>query len=263
MSGKQAPIIIKKKRGGGHGGHHGGAWKVAYADFVTAMMAFFLVMWILGLSDDAKKAISSYFRDPGLFKNEQGKVSPIASPLNEEVPVMSPKLCDPNVPGCLDERPDPIQKAAQDLRQHFKKLAEEHPEIPELKDAITVNVSPEGMRIEMQDSERLAFFNVGGTKPSKIAVQVLEELAGELKKLPNKVEIEGHTDSRPYAGVAGYSNWELSADRANAARRILVEQGVSDRQIARVTGLADRRLRRPDQPSDLSNRRVSFLVRSE
>jgi chemotaxis protein MotB len=265
---KVAPIIIKKKRGGhGHGGHHGGAWKVAYADFVTAMMAFFLVMWILGLSDSEKKGIAQYFREPGLFEHKIGKGLPIQIQPSEssqliEVNSKSGENCTLTTPeGCPGGLAKNYQMAnlGQELKDQLEAAAQEDPELKGLTESISVELTKEGLRIEMMDSERSTFFQVGGARPSKAAIALLQKIASQIKSLPhNKIEVEGHTDRRPYPSNS-YTNWDLSTERANAARRILENSGVKN--ISQVSGLADTRPLMPTDPYDLTNRRVSILVR--
>jgi chemotaxis protein MotB len=267
MNNKLAPIIIKKKRGHAHGGHHGGAWKVAYADFVTAMMAFFLVMWILGLSDSKKKAIAGYFRNPGLFDVKPSSETPIQISPVDDAPVIQVEekrnnsKCDiahpEGCPGGLAKNYQ-IATLGQELKDKLEAAAQTDPDLSDLKDAVTIELTRDGLRIEMTDSEKSTFFQVGGARPTKAATLILQQIAQELSKLPNPIELEGHTDRRPYPS-GSYTNWDLSAERANAARRVLALSGVTG--ISQVSGLADTKLRNVNDPYDLSNRRVSILVR--
>jgi chemotaxis protein MotB len=247
-----APIIriVRKKKG--DGGHHGGAWKVAYADFVTAMMAFFLVMWIVGLDKPTRQAIEYYFNHPGLFPTSTGGKGPGANSNGIMPPVAPPK-----------ENPD----AKQILEGKFKEAAgaiekdlEKSPEFSGLKDSVQVRLTDEGLRIELLEKTHSMFFDSGSAALKASTVHLLRVIAKELGGLNNPIVIEGHTDSTPVAGKFGYSNWELSADRANAARRAMENNGLRPNQVLGVRGYADRKLLRPDQPSHFSNRRVSILV---
>jgi chemotaxis protein MotB len=231
-----APIIIIKKKGG-HGGHHGGAWKVAYADFVTAMMALFIVLWLLNSSKQVQEAVGGYFKDP---TGNSKKVGTDMEGAGESF-----ALSKEDMPKLKEE----LQKAIRKL-DNFDKL----------KDQIEMTVTAEGLRIELMESEAGTFFESGSPAPSPNGRELLIALAHELGKLPNKISIEGHTDARPYAGDGTYGNWELSVDRANSSRRLLQENGVNANQVAQVRGYADQRLRKPDSPEDASNRRVSVIV---
>ncbi len=243
------PVRIVVKKRGGHGGHHGGAWKVAYADFVTAMMALFIVLWIVGQSNAIKEAIAAYFKDPGVFKEmtKNGGILPGAlQPLPKKDP--SP--------------PDLIQKEMEKLQAESKKLEEMIASVPnfqKFKDKIQISVTKDGMRIELIENSEGLFFDVGSAKVKDETIRLLKLLAKEIGTLQNPVIIEGHTDSRPYV-TKGYSNWELSADRANTARKILEENGMRKDQVTEVRGYADRLLKSPDRPLDFSNRRVNIIV---
>lgn len=232
---KEQPIIIIKK-GGGHGGHHGGAWKVAYADFVTAMMALFMVLWLLNASQETQKAIGGYFQDP------EG----------------NGKLIGSDMSGAGG---DAINLAAKDMEKLKEKIAQslrESSKFKELEDKIVMVVTGEGLRIELLESDTGTFFESGSPVPTVQATEIIGKLAQEIGKLPNKVFIEGHTDSKRFAG--DYSNWELSADRANTARRIMNVHGIRPEQVVQIRGFADQNLRKRDTPEDASNRRVSIIV---
>ncbi len=235
MSTKPPIIIIKKK--GGHGGHHGGAWKVAYADFVTAMMALFIVLWLMNASPETKKAVSVYFNDPTGRGKETG--SGMAG-TGESVAV----------------KKDDMNQLKEKLEAAMKQL----PEFPKLKDHMTLTVTGEGLRIELLESESGVFFESGSARPSAAGEEIIQLFAKELGKLPNSLLIEGHTDSRPF-NREGYGNWELSADRANAARRVMQNNGVRSNQVVQVRGFADQQLRKVDDPESASNRRISVIVR--
>lgn len=230
------PIIIKKVSG--HAGHHGGAWKVAYADFVTAMMALFIVLWLLNSSKQVQEAVGGYFKDP----------------------TGNSKMVGSNMRGAgqnLDLRKEDMKKIKESLEAQIKKI----PDIEKLRNHIEMTITSEGLRIELTEGAQGTFFELGNANPSASGKDILVALAQEVGKLPNHLSIEGHTDSRPYSGtLSSYSNWELSVDRSNAARRILVSSGVASEQISQVRGFADRRPREHASPEDPANRRISLIV---
>jgi chemotaxis protein MotB len=233
---KTRPIIIIKKKGG-HGGHHGGAWKVAYADFVTAMMALFIVLWLLNSSKQVQEAVGGYFKDPtGTAK----KVGSNMSGSGENF-----VLTRDNMP-----------RLKEQLQMAMKQMVD----FEKLKSHIEMTVTAEGLRIELSESATGTFFDSGSAKLKADGSEMLVTLAQEMGNLPNKLSIEGHTDSTPYAPTATYGNWELSSDRANAARRVMQANGVRTDQVTQVRGFADQRLRKPDSPLDPSNRRISLIV---
>jgi chemotaxis protein MotB len=232
-----APIIIRKKVI--HGGHHGGAWKVAYADFVTAMMALFIVLWLLASSEQVKKAVASYFLDP------MGKTRELGSGLVGSGESMAFSKQD------LDK----LKKKLEDS------LRKKIPNFEKLKDQVAISITGEGLRIELLESQKGVFFQSGNADPTVAARETLTILAQELGTLPNHLLVEGHTDAKPFAaGDKGYSNWDLSADRANAARKFLQQHGVRPDQVRQVRGFADQNLRNKADPNDASNRRVSVIV---
>lgn len=229
------PIIIKRK--GGHSGHHGGAWKVAYADFVTAMMALFIVLWLMNSSKPIQEAISGYFKDPagtGKLKGTNKELQPTAEIKKESMEKMKAEL----------------EKAIQQVANFDK-----------LKNQIEVTVTSEGLRIELLESQRGTFFESGQLEPNANGRELLMTIAEQLGKVPNKISIEGHTDSQPFAGAANYTNWELSADRANASRRIMQVHGLRPDQVAQVRGFADQQPRNAADPADPANRRITLIVR--
>jgi chemotaxis protein MotB len=254
---KNAPVIIvKKKKGHGHG-HHGGAWKVAYADFVTAMMAFFLVLWIVGQSKAVKAGVAGYFRNPGVLENERS--NGILPGGDEGVSENAPPKLDADTgdgaSGNAEERAM-LQKKAEAL----KALLARTPEFKDLQKQIEIQLTKEGLRIELIESSEALFFDTGSASLKAETVRLLAVIAKELGALKNSVIIEGHTDSRRYSTSGVYTNWELSADRANAARRAMEENGLYPRQVSEVRGYADTRLRVPANPLDAQNRRVSIIV---
>ncbi len=242
------PVRIIKKKVRGHGGAHGGAWKVAYADFVTAMMALFIVLWIVGQSEAVKKAIEAYFKDPGVFNSSrsggilQGEKNTSAMP----PPVPLDKLA---------AEMDKLKAEAGILEKAIAEVAD----FSKFKDKVHVTVTAEGLRIDLVEESEGLFFDIGKATVKAETIKLLKLIASHVAPLGNGVVIEGYTDARPYAS-AGYSNWNLSTDRANSARMVLEGNGLGPGQILQVRGFADRNLRTPDKPLDFSNRRVSILV---
>jgi chemotaxis protein MotB len=257
MSGKEhEPIIIIRKKGG-HGGHHGGAWKVAYADFVTAMMAFFLVMWLVAQSKDVKQAVGGYFRDPGIFEFEKGRgVLPGGQPGVE--PGAAPAVSMPRDGGVEAEQAR-FEATADLIRRDLTQIKG----FATLRDQVKFSVTSEGLRIDLVDKQASSFFDSGSAALRGESEQILGLIAHELGALSNDVVVEGHTDSRQYADGDRYGNWELSAERANAARRVMEQFGLRSGQVRAVRGYADRQLQLPTTPLDPRNRRVSIVVRSE
>jgi len=232
---KARPIIIVKKAG--HGGHHGGAWKVAYADFVTAMMALFIVLWLLNSSKQIQEAVGGYFKDPS----------------------GTSKMVGTDMRGSGDNftvSKDNMAELKEELQKHIRKMSD----FEKLKNQIEITVTEEGLRIELLETEKGTFFDSGKPSPNSNGQELLSLLAQELGKLPNRLTIEGHTDSNPYSGKNEYGNWELSAERANAARRLMQRVGVRPDQVSEVRGYADQLLRNKDHPEDPSNRRISVIV---
>jgi chemotaxis protein MotB len=238
--GKVQPIIVIKKKSG-HGGHHGGAWKVAYADFVTAMMALFIVLWLMGASDKVKKAVAGYFNDPKGTANLLGTTM-----AGNGMAVTT----DPD---------NTMLKLKEKLQEEIKRKQE----LEKLSKQIEITITAEGLRIELLEGKNGTFYESGSAKLSDNGQELLTLLGKELKALPNSLLIEGHTDAAPYSDDKSYSNWELSADRANAARRLLQQDGVRSDQVSQVRGYADQLLRVKANPFDPSNRRISILVKHE
>jgi chemotaxis protein MotB len=218
-----------------------GAWKVAYADFVTALMALFIVLWMMNSSNQVKHAISGYFRDPKGYTRALG-----SGPANsgEALPLAASQIAQ--------------------LQQQIEAALRQVPEFQKLRDNIQFSVTGEGLRIDLLENEQGMFFVSGSPIPTPAGEHLLAALAAELSRMANEVVIEGHTDARPFrnaAPSAGYGNWELSADRANAARRMLHAHGLPPRQVVEVRGFADQKLIRPENPADARNRRVSIVVK--
>jgi chemotaxis protein MotB len=231
----QPPIIVKKVVAGA--AHHGGAWKVAYADFVTAMMALFMVLWLMNANQETKEAVSSYFSDPKgvgekLGSGQAGSGSALTVGRDE----------------------------MEDLAEHIQQSMQEMSQFESLKDQVQMTVTAMGLRIELLETEQGMFFQSGSPTPSQQGKEILALIVEELKKLPNRVALEGHTDAKPFRGAITYTNWELSVDRANGARRIMVESGFPLERVAEVRGFADRQLRFPEEPELPANRRISLIV---
>jgi chemotaxis protein MotB len=251
MSDDRKVIIVYRKKKT-HGGHHGGSWKVAYADFVTAMMAFFLVMWIVGMESDVKDLVQGYFNNPVGFRRAYGAgldpLSQGSSPLPSELQ---------RIPLFVRQ----VQERQFDtVRGSILRDLEEMSGLGDLRTQVEVVVTAEGLRVELrEDGEGETFFMLGSNEVRPAARRVLAVIGTNLEVLPNHIIIEGHTDAAAY-GSDRYSNWELSVDRANAARRIMVESGLDAGKVEEVRGYADRQLLTPDSPYSPSNRRVTVLI---
>jgi|SRR5208283_699293 len=230
------PIIVIKNKGG-HGGHHGGAWKVAYADFVTAMMALFIVLWLMNSSKQLQVAVGGYFKDPTGTSKKVGT----------------------NQSGAGDNFQLTQQNMSR-LKEQLQKGIHSINDLEKLRKNIEMTVTAEGLRIELLESKSGTFFNSGSSDLNQTGKEMLVLLAQELGKVPNRISVEGHTDATPYGERANYSNWELSSDRANAARRLMQQSGLRADQVSQVRGFADQRLRTPNDPLDPSNRRISIIV---
>ena len=238
MAAKTQPIIIIKRKGK-HGGHHGGAWKVAYADFVTAMMSLFIVLWLMNSSEKIKKAVAGYFNDP------KGIASLMGTTLTGTGETVS-------------------AQAVQDMQKLKDKLEEQikaKKDLQNLSKQIEIILTPEGLRIELLEDRNGTFYQSGSASLSNSGRELLVLLAVELKTLPNSLLIEGHTDASRYSEDARYTNWELSADRANTARKVMQANGVRPDQVMQVRGFADRSLFKQEDSAHASNRRISIIVR--
>ena len=271
---KQTVIVrrVKKIQGGGH---HGGSWKVAYADFVTAMMAFFLVMWLVGaLTTKQREAVSDYFKSP--------------SPIAGKSPAPSPGMNGPGgasnsmikLGGTMDlpkgpgkeftrdpgDKPSEAEKRQQDrqrleqLMQDLKEAIDKSQALEPFKDQLLLDITPEGLRIQIVDKQNRPMFDLGSAKLMPYTVGILHEIAGFVNRVPNRVSIAGHTDTANYANRFGYGNWELSADRANAARRALLEGGMDAAKVARVVGFGAAVLFDKQNTLNPINRRISIVV---
>ncbi len=272
---KLQPIIVKKIKKGGHA-VHGGAWKIAYADFVTAMMAFFLLMWLLGsTSEGDKKGLSDYFSSPLKVAMMGGSG---AGASNSVIQGGGSDLTKSAGQTKRTDSADPLaKKAASDAaraevaKQDAKKLAilsakissviSNSPRLMEFSSQIKLETIPDGLQIQIVDDQNRAMFDVGSALVKPYMRDILREIGNALNGVENKISLDGHTDRSPYGnGERGYSNWELSADRANASRRELVASGMPDEKLARVTGLSSSSLLDTQNPLSAGNRRITILV---
>ena len=272
---KLQPIIVKKIKKGGHAAH-GGAWKIAYADFVTAMMAFFLLMWLLGSTTEGdKKGLSDYFSAP-LKVSMMGGTGAGAS--NSVIQGGGADLTKTSGQNRSGDPNDPIaRKAASDaaraelakqdarkliaLSEKISAVISNNVKLAEFKAQIRLEITPDGLQIQIVDDQSRPMFDVGSALVKVYMREILREIGSALNGVENKISLDGHTDRSPYgSGERGYSNWELSSDRANASRRELVAAGMPDDKLARVTGMASSSLLEPDKPFSAVNRRISILV---
>ena len=267
------PVIIIKRIKKVAGGHHGGAWKIAYADFVTAMMAFFLLMWLLGSTTKGElQGIADYFSTPLKVALAGGSGSGDSSSVlkgggqdltrsfgqvsRTDKPDRKRTI---NLQAALGEQKEIAQLTI--LKADIEKALEDNPALQALAGQIRVDITTEGLRIQLLDEQNRPMFDTGAARLKDYTRDLLREIARLLNDTEHRISISGHTDSRPYAGgQRGYSNWELSADRANAARRELIASGIKDNKIVRVVGLADSMHLAKDDPLDPSNRRISIVV---
>jgi chemotaxis protein MotB len=282
----KAPIIIKKIKKGGHGGHHGGAWKVAYADFVTAMMAFFLLMWLINTtSPEQKRGIADFFAPASVSETTSGAGGLLAGQALAESgarqAVETQFKEGRSNGGDLQGAPDPengtaeasessiaaaraarenaeFERAEQSIRQAIQDM----PDLAELSKHVLMEVTPEGLRIQLVDQEGRSMFEAGGSELNARARKLLATVANVAADLPNRLSVAGHTDGSPPAR-RGISNWELSAERANAARRVIEAAGVSQSRIYQVAGKADSEPLFPDDPTLPGNRRISVTLLRE
>jgi len=286
---KARPIYVKRIKKVA-GGHHGGAWKVAYADFVTAMMAFFMVMWLItAVSKDQRAAIFDYFKNPSMEPGKSVKPAPgqmgpggaSSSPINLggglDAPKSSQQKTDkigvtvttaPATPIELQSEEERAAEQAKELEkqqldalmQDLKEAIAKSQALEPFKDQLLLDITPEGLRIQIVDKQNRPMFDLGGTRLKDYTAQILREVATYLNSVPNRVSLSGHTDDKAYVGQRGYSNWDLSADRANAARRALQDGGLEASKIARVVGLASSVLFDRANPHNPINRRISIIV---
>src|SRR5471030_2911894 len=273
-------VVVRRKKKSGHGGHHGGAWKIAYADFVTAMMAFFLLMWLLGsTSKYDKQGIEDYFNTPlsTVFGGKDGSGAARTSviegggrDLSSSRPGEATKSQTQPLPKTTERAAATATAAAaakddaqrlQQLKQKLSALIERTPALAAYKDQIRIDITSEGLRIEIVDSLKRPMFPSGSAKLESYVVTILSQIGASLNDVDNRVSLAGHTDAVPYSGgETGYSNWELSSERANAARRALVAGGMNERKVLQVRGLADALPLNKDVTDEPTNRRISILV---
>ena len=293
---EKAPIIVKKIKKGGHG-HHGGAWKVAYADFVTAMMAFFLMMWLINMtSPEQKLGIAEYFAPASVSKSTSGSGGILGgTSLNDDgsassggKPTLTIQLTPPNDPAKeagegagegdsvpmvaemdvvedLTERPDSDRESRMfsEAESLLKQSLQEMPELAEMSKNVIIDETKEGLRIQLVDQDGRSMFPDGSVEPYERTKRLLRRVAEIVERLPNRIKISGHTDAEPLAGVENYTNWEMSSDRANAARRVIVGAGLDNDRIARVVGMADTEPLFPEDPYMAANRRITIVLLRE
>jgi len=269
------PIIVKKIKKGG-GGHHGGAWKIAYADFVTAMMAFFLLMWLLGSTSKEQKAgISEYFQTPlkqvlmgpsmGAsdtiikggggkdFTKKSGQVKKVEGPDGKKTAV------DAEDAKKALEQAEKVK--LEELKKKIEKAIDDSPNLSKFKNQLLLDITSDGLRVQIVDEQNRAMFNSSKAEMQPYAKQILQELGKTLNDVPNKISLSGHTDATPYpTGEKAYSNWELSSDRANASRRELVAGGMDETKLLRVVGLSSAALFDKENPFNATNRRISIII---
>ena len=266
------PIIVKRVKKTA-GGHHGGAWKIAFADFATAMMAFFLVMWLMtSATPEQKKAISGYFQDPIGFTES---ASPYAIDLGGTPTPAPERTLNPDISETPESQPDEsgvstdqietlAEKMEQErlelLLQELQNKVEENPELQRFKDQILFEITQDGLRIQIMDAENRPMFALGSANLQPYFEDILLAMADTIRAVPNKISISGHTDAKPFVGRGDFGNWELSSNRANAARRTLVAGGYPDEQVARVVGYASSALFDREDPFNPLNRRIDIVV---
>ncbi len=270
----QRPIVIRRVKKGG-GGHHGGAWKIAYADFVTAMMAFFLLMWLLGSTAKGDlQGIAEYFQTPLQVALAGGSGAGDASHVIKgggrdltrlEGQIKRGEIEAPrrtlNLKAAQQELARIEKQKLTELKGRLQASIETIPALQSFKNQLLIDITLDGLRIQIVDEQNRPMFAIGSAVLQPYTREILLEIAKVLNEVPNRVSISGHTDAHPYSGgQRGYSNWELSADRANASRRALLAGGMDETKIARVVGLSSSVLYDPQEPRNPSNRRISFIV---
>jgi chemotaxis protein MotB len=263
----QRPIVIKRIKKAG-GGAHGGAWKIAYADFVTAMMAFFLLMWLLGSATKAKlEGISEYFKTPMKVAMTGGSGSGDATSLIQgggtDLTRRAGQVKKGEIETSTSRADQERQESArlQDLKAKLEKAIDSNAKMAQFKKQLKLDITSEGLRIQIVDDQNRPMFDSGGAVMKPYTRDVLREIGRTLNEVPNRISLSGHTDAVPYSGgEAGYSNWELSADRANASRRELVAGGLEDGKVLRVVGLGSAIPFDKENPNSPVNRRISIIV---
>nr|WP_297457432.1 flagellar motor protein MotB [uncultured Halomonas sp.] len=263
MSDNSRPIVIKRKKAT-RGPHHGGNWKIAYADFMTALMALFLVLWILSTaSQDELKSIAEYFRTPlpvAMAGGDKNTASTSAIPGGGPDPMHADgerKRIDER----MQTRPSDEQRRLLNLERRIETVIDKNPRLRDLRSQLRMELTPEGLRIQIVDTERRPMFELGSDRVAPYMHDILHAIAPVLNELPNRISLSGHTDSVPYiGGEQGYSNWELSTDRANASRRELVSGGLDPNKLLRVAGMGSRIPLDEADPRSAINRRISIVV---
>jgi len=267
------PIIVKRVKKVA-GGHHGGAWKIAFADFATAMMAFFLVMWLMSsATPEQKKLISGYFQDPvGFSESASPYVIDLGgSPTPAPDRTLNPEPKDEQTPvedAQADINKEQAESIAEEvererlelLLQELQNKVEENPQLQNFKDQILFEITQDGLRIQIMDAENRPMFASGSARLQPYFEDILLAMTDTIAAVPNKISVSGHTDAAPFVGRGGYGNWELSSDRANAARRVLIAGGYDDEQVARVVGYASSALFDREKPLNPVNRRIDIVV---
>ena len=278
------PILVKRVKKIA-GGHHGGAWKIAFADFATAMMAFFMVMWLMSsATPEQKKAISGYFQDPiGFTESASPYVIDLGgTPTPAPDRTLNPELKDApdSAEAAVDAKSDQAENDSEKisdnmaealaeqvererlelLLQELQTKVDENPQLQKFKDQILFEITQDGLRIQIMDAENRPMFAIGSARLQPYFEDILLILAETIKAVPNKISVSGHTDAKPFAGQAEFGNWELSANRANAARRTLVAGGYPDERVARVVGYASSALFDRNDPFNPVNRRIDIIV---
>jgi chemotaxis protein MotB len=292
---KARPIYVKRIKKVA-GGHHGGAWKVAYADFVTAMMAFFMVMWLItAVSKDQRAAIFDYFKNPSMEPGKSVKPAPgqmgpggaSSAVINMggglDAPKSSLKQTDAIGATVMTSPAAPIELKSEDqkmaeaielkkllekkqldaLMQDLKEAIAKSQALQPFKDQLLLDITPDGLRIQILDAQNRPMFNLGSARLKGYTNDLLKEVTIYLRTVPNRLSVTGHTDTTPYAGITGYTNWDLSTDRANAARRSMESAGLETDRIARVVGLASSVLFDKTNPRSPVNRRISIVVMTQ
>ena len=289
------PIVIVKRYKRGEAAHHGGAWKVAYADFVTAMMAFFLVMWLVtAVSKDQRAAIFDYFKNPSMQPGKSVKPSPgqmgpggaSTSPVNLGGGLDAPRISQsatagigtpvlpPTAPAkqtaeekiaaeaaALEQSQKALEKKQLDaLMADLREAVSKSQALEPFKDQLLLDITPEGLRIQIVDAQNRPMFDIGSSRLKAYTKSILRELTPYLNSVPNHISLTGHTDVTPYAGVTGYTNWDLSTDRANSARRALESGGLATDRVSRIVGLSSSVLFDKANPRNPVNRRISIVV---
>ena len=280
------PIVIKKIKKGGGDGHHGGAWKVAYADFVTAMMAFFLLMWLINTTTpEQKRGIADYFAPESVSRSESGTgallggtsaandgqagqgslavKTQLRPPATQDQSEINSKGRDNADGSASSGRSSATNAALEQAAARLRQAMQDKPDLAELSKHVLIDDTPEGVRIQLVDQDGRSMFEPGKAEPKPFAQLLLAEVAKVVSGLPNRISIAGHTDGASVAGPSGYSNWDLSAARANSSLRVLLDSGLAQDHIAEVSGKAGSDPIYPDNPYASANRRISIVLLRE